>query len=381
VQRTALFFYWNKSCLSWQRPLLATDKDGRLAIMVKNFLHLLLCSLLCACILTPQNKDELPRLSGKVSLHSQGVRDIEVSAWPTTGTSLAGKTPYHSSPSTTEGTFALTLPAGDYYLLARGKNFFSFYGRNPVTIPPQGVENLKIGLVPLPATPNIASVTIEEGISGEIVNDSVPLAGAVVYAYTDLTSNLKGMGYAISSPSDENGIYELSLPAGTYYLLARMRKDGRMAMGPLRPGDYSGYAPDNPVRVSNGRVSLVSIPVLEVPEKIDLLSSSLFGQTSLRGRVLNKERQPVAGVRAILYGEAQMLNRPDHVSQPSNEQGDFVLSFPHGGTYYLAARQQLGGAPAPGELYGTYDVTPDHSLQIKTGEQKDGVVVVVEEMW
>lgn len=349
--------------------------------MTKNFSYIFLGALLCACTLTGQGKEVAPTLSGKASLHSQGVSGIEISAWPAAGTSLAGKAPYRSAPSTTEGTFALTLPAGDYYLLAKGKNLFSFYGRNPLTIPAQGIDNLKIGLVPLPPPPVIKSATIGEGISGEILSNGIPLTGAVVYAYTDLTSNLKGMGYVVSSPTDETGRYELPLPAGTYYLLARMRQGGGMAMGPLRSGDYSGYAPQNPIRVSSGRVVLVSIPVLELPEKIDLLSRSLFGQTSLRGQVLNKEGQPVAGVRAVLYSEAQMLNRPDYVSQPSDAQGNFILSFPHGGTYYLAARQQLGGAPAPGELYGTYDGSHDHSLQIVTGDQKDGIVVIVEEMW
>lgn len=349
--------------------------------IMKKKLLLLLSVLLCACTLTPQSKEELTRLSGKVSLHNQGVSGVEISAWPLTETSLAGKPPYHSAATTADGTFVLTLPAGSYYLLARGKDLFSFYGRNPLTIPAQGLDDLKIGLVPLPGAAKIESATIAEGISGEIVSDGLPLAGAVVYAYTDLTSSLKGMGYAISSPSDDQGRYELALPAGTYYLLARMRKDGRMAMGPLRSGDYSGYAPENPIRVKDGRVTLVSIPVLEVPEKIDLLSRSLFGQTSLRGRILNKKGEPVTGVRAVLYSEAQMLNRPDYVSQPSDTQGNFVLSFPQGRTYYLAARQQLGGAPAVGELYGTYDVTHDHSLKIETGEQKEGVVVIVEEMW
>ena len=360
--------------------LLSTDK-GETAPMVKNFLPLLLCALLSACSLPGPGQDTLPRLSGKVSLHSSGVSGIELSAWPAAASSLTGKAPHRATSTAGDGTFALALPAGEYYLLAKGKGLFSFYGRNPVTIPPQGLADLKIGLIPLPAPPQITSVTIEEGVSGVIVHDGTPLAGAVVYAYTDLSSNLKGMGYAVSAPSDEQGRYDLALPAGTYYLLARMRQGGGMAMGPLRSGDYSGYAPENPVRVSNGRVTLLSIPVLEVPEKIDLLSSSLFGQTSLRGQVLNQTGQPVAGVRVVLYSDPQMFNRPGHVSQPTDAQGLFVLSFPHGGTYYLAARQQLGGAPAPGELYGTYDGTPDHSLKIETGEQKEGVLIKVEEMW
>ena len=372
-------FYWNKSCLLrlhlYHQP---TNVDDRL--MVKNLFLLLLCVLLAACSLGSIQEPQ-PRLAGKVSLHGQGVSNIEISAWPATTAALTGKAPYRTTTATEDGTFSFLLPTGEYYLFAKGKGLFSFYGRNPLTIPPQGLTDLKICLVPLPPPPRIDAASIEEGVSGIIVNAGGPLTGAVVYAYTDLNSNLKGMGYAVSAPSDEEGRYELALPTGTYYLLARMRQGGGMAIGPLRSGDYSGYAPQNPVRVTSGRVSLVSIPVLEVPEKVDLLSSSLFGQTSLRGQVLNQAGQPVAGVRAVLYSEAQMLNRPDYVSQPSDAQGHFVLSFPHGGTYYLAARQQLGGAPAPGELYGTYDVTPDHSLKIETGEQQEGVIVRVEEMW
>lgn len=349
--------------------------------MVKNLLPLFLCVLLGACSLSGPGEEPHSRLAGKVSLHSQGVSGIEITAWPATVASLTGKAPYRATSASGDGTFSLALPAGEYYLFAKGQGLFSFYGRNPVTIPPQGLADLKIGLVPLPAPPQITTATIEEGVSGVIVHAGTPLAGAVVYAYTDLSSNFKGMGYAVSAPSDEQGRFELALPAGTYYLLARLRQGGGMAMGPLRSGDFSGYAPENPVRISSGRVSLLAIPVLEVPEKVDLLSSSLFGQTSLRGQIHNQAGQPVAGVRAVLYGEAQMLNRPEYVSQPSDEQGRFVLSFPHGGTYYLAARQQLGGAPAPGELYGTYDGTPDHSLKIETGEQKEGVIVRVEEMW
>jgi len=349
--------------------------------MTKNFLPFILSVILFACALSPPVNESLPRLSGKASLHSQGESGIEISAWPADATSLAGKAPYRTTSAAEDGTFSLALPSGEYYLLAKGKGLFSFYGRNPVTIPPQGLSDLKIGLVPVPDPPRIDTVTIEEGVSGFIVHDGAPLSGAVVYAYTDLSSNLKGMGYTVSSPSDEDGRYELPLPAGTYYLLARLRQGGGMAMGPLRSGDYIGYAPENPVRVTSGRVSLLSIPVLEVPEKIDLLSSSLFGQTSLRGRILDQAGQPVTGVRAVLYSDAQMFNRPGYVSQPTDAQGVFVLSFPHGGTYYLAARQELGGAPAPGELYGTYDGTPDHSLKIETGEQKAGVTIQVEEMW
>lgn len=347
--------------------------------MLNTLCYGIIALLLSACAMT--TAQNATAVSGKVSVHTHAQSGVQVYAWPTSTRSLSGEAPYRSSRSDSDGSYTLRIPEGEYYILARGGNYFAYYGRNPITVPPQGLTDLKIGLVPLPDPPAIHEITIENGIAGKIVVDGSPLAGAVVYAYTDLSSRLKGMGYAVSSPSDAQGNYELSLPSGTYYLIARMRKEEGMLMGPLRAGDFIGYAPINPIKVLEGRVSLVSIPMLVVPEKIDLLAANLFGKTSLRGRILNKEGKTVAGARAILYGEPQMLNRPLFVSQPTNSDGTFILSFPSGGTYYLAARQQLGGAPAPGELYGTYDGTPDHSVKIETGEQRTGVDLVVEEMW
>lgn len=339
----------------------------------------LLSHLLCGCLAGQPDKTAV---SGKVSLHGGGMAGVEVLAWPATAMNLAGRPPFRSAPSAADGGFTLQLPAGDYYLLARGNGHYSFYGRNPVAVPATGIAELKIGLVPLaPAPPPPVALEIESGVSGELTVDGRPYADGVVYAYTDLTSRLKGMGYALSAPSDEDGRFEIPLPAGTYYLLARLRKDGGMVTGPLRAGDFIGYAPLNPLRVAEGRVTLVSIPLLEVPEKVDQMTATLFGQTSISGRVLDRDGRPVAGARAVLYDEAQMLNRPLYVSRPTEADGSFVLSFPTGGTYYLAARQQLGGAPSPGELYGTWDGTPDHSLQVTTGERKSGIDLIVEEMW
>lgn len=350
-----------------------------------------LSSVLCALVLLltacaashpSAAPDGTVQLGGRVYLRGTPEKGISVEAWPVDTASLVGKAPFRSGTSDKDGNFSLPIPAGDYYLFARGRNLFAYYGRNPLNIPPSGLSDLKIGLVEFPPPPQPPQeVGIDSGISGEIRLDGAPLGGAIVYAYTDLSSSLKGMGYAMSAPSDSSGRFELALPAGTYYLLARLRQNGGMTTGPLRAGDLIGYAPVNPVKVTDNRVSLVSIPLLKVPDKVDQLGDSLFGQTALRGQILDRDGRPLAGLRAALYSESQMLNRPLYVSQPTGADGTFVLSFPSGGTYYLAARQQLGGAPAPGELYGTYDGTPDHAVQIKTGEHLGGLQIVVEPMW
>lgn len=320
-------------------------------------------------------------VQGKVSLDGVGLAGVVVSAWPVAVPSLAGTAPFTSAPSTAAGRFSLAVPPGEYYFLAAGKKGYAYFGRNPVSVEAGGIDELKIGLVARPSEDLVMVTTPESGVGGTVVVRGEPREGAVVFAYTDLASRLKGMGYAMSAPSDAEGRFRLELPAGTYYLLARLRQQGGAVTGPLRAGDFIGYAEENPVRVNENQMQHLTIPLLEVPEKVERLAGSLFGGTSLSGRIVTRDGRPVSGARAILYAEPQMLNRPLFVSRPSDADGRFVLSFPHGGTYYLAARQQLGGAPAPGELYGTYDATPEHAVTIATGEQREGVELTVEEMW
>jgi len=319
-------------------------------------------------------------VSGKVSQQLAPVSGVRVSAYPLASSTLAGRAPFVSPPTGSDGRFSLALPAGEYYFLARGEGYFSFYGRNPVSATPPGLLELNLGVVSEASPPAAVDAFVSTGVAGVALHGGVPVAGATIYVYTDLSSHLKGMGYVMAGPTDAAGTFEAALPAGTYYLLARQRH-GRSSVGPLRAGDFIGYYPDNPLTVRDGEVVRVAIPMLEVPEKVERLAGSLFGGTALRGRILDPQGRPVAGVRAVLYDDARMLDRPLFVSQPSAADGSYVLSFPAGGTYYLGARDTLGGAPGSGELFGTYDASPDHSLQIGTDEVLEGIDIVVEKMW
>lgn len=321
-----------------------------------------------------------PLLSGRTMLDGQPASGVRVDVYPADSSSLSTPAPYSSSVSDAEGRFALHLPAGRYYLLARGEGLFAYYGRNPVTLGEEGVRDLNIGLVRIAArAPELEPMVV----SGALIRVSLngePLPGATLYAYLDLTSEMKGMGYAMAGPSDEEGIAELALPAGTYYLLARKRADGS-GVGPLRAGDFTGYYPGNPVQVHEGEVLRLDIPMLQVPEKSADLQQSLFGRTSLAGVIRDSSGKPVSGARVVVYRDSQMLNRPDYVSNPTGANGRFLISLPEGGRYYLAGRNTLGGAPGPGDLYGTWNGSDDHSLVVKTGQHLQDIEIVVEEMW
>jgi hypothetical protein len=183
----------------------------------------------------------------------------------------------------------------------------------------------------------------------------------------------------MTAPTDEKGLFEAPLPPGTYYLIARKRQGGSF-MGPLQAGDYFGYFADNPVVVKEGQLVRVPLSLIEVPEKVGQLADSIFGATSVSGRVVDAAGQPQAGIRVLLYDDPLMLNRPLFVSQPSAQDGSYVISFPQGGTYWLAARDQLGGPPMPGQFYGRYLGSPDGSVQVKNGESLAKIELVVDEM-
>lgn len=339
-----------------------------------------LFALLTACAPPRPPAAALATVSGKVSRHQQPVAGVQVSAYPVDTHSLGQTAPFVSEATAADGRFHLSLPAGEYYFLARGARLFSFYGRNPVAVPAAGLTEMNLGLVAEAAPAPPAEPFVDTGVAGVVQHDDRPLAGATVYVYTDLGSRLKGMGYVMAGPTDAGGAFEAGLPPGTYYLLARQRQ-GSSSVGPLRAGDFVGYYAGNPLVVHEGEVAQVTIPVLEVPEKVEQMADSLFGTTAIHGRILDPSGQPVAGIRAVLYADPRMLDRPQYVSQPTGIDGAFVLSFPFGGTYYLAARDTLGGAPGPGDLYGTYDGSPDHSLQLATGDVLRGIDIVVEQMW
>jgi hypothetical protein len=183
----------------------------------------------------------------------------------------------------------------------------------------------------------------------------------------------------MTAPTDDQGIFEAEVQPGTYYLVARKRNSGQF-MGPLRDGDYFGFYPANPLVVKEGELARVAVAMLEVPEKVSRLADSMFGATSISGKVVDAVGQPVVGIRVLLYGDQMMLNRPLYVSQPSAADGSFILSFPNGGIYYLAARDVLGGPPAPGQMYGRYLGSRDGSVRVRSGQKLSGIELVVEKM-
>jgi hypothetical protein len=339
-------------------------------------LQRLLLILLLSLWVTPASA---AHVAGKVAVAGDGIAGVRVVAYPLATLSLVAEPSFVSALSSESGEFILDLPPGQYYLLARSGEWFSYYGRNPVTVPADGLTEVNLPLVATTTPVPQLAPAIDNGIAGQVLQDGKPVANAVVFAYPDLSAQLKGFGLGMSAPTGADGVFELPLSAGSYYLVARVRHGNSLA-GPLTAGDLFGYLPQNPVTVGTA-VSRVALPVVALPEKVARHAATMFGQTRITGTVVDRDGTPLAGLQALLYTDESMLNRPLYVSAPTTADGVFHLSFPTGGTYYLAARNSLGGTPAPGELYGRYQAQDRATLTIDTGSSIDGIRIVVEDVW
>ncbi|NJC87130.1 MAG: DUF4198 domain-containing protein [Desulfuromonas sp.] len=343
--------------------------------MIKHRLILIFCCLFLSVV-----PAQAAPVTGKVAVGGAGTAGVRVLAYPLTTLSLAGDAPFTSKATGPDGLFTLDLPAGSYYLLANGSGWFSYYGRNPVTVPADGLADVNLPLVPAVTAPPEMTTAIPSGVAGRVLHDGKPVANAIVFVYPDLSAQFKGFGLGMSAPTDEQGRFEAPLPAGSYYLVARVRHGNSLA-GPLQAGDLFGYLPTNPVTVGKESVTKVSLPVIAVPEKVSRHAATMFGQTRLSGTIVDRDGKPLAGVQALLYADESMLNRPLYVSQPTGADGFFQLSFPSGGNFFLAARNNLGGTPAPGELYGRYQGATGAVLKVATGQSLEGLRIVVEAVW
>ncbi len=278
--------------------------------------------------------------------------------------------------------FAQWRPDGDYARPITPGDLFAYFGGNPVHAGSGTRKELFVVLedfrLPAPPVPVPAAGA---GIAGRVTSGGSPVAGVAVAAYHRTETAFRDPGFAVSAPTGEDGIFLLDLPPGRYFLVARKRAAGGAA-GPLRKGDGFGYYPANPVAVPAGGYAQVEIPLTILKlRNAPVWSGKYEAPSSIEGRILDAGGRPRKGVYAALYDNPGLLNRPVFLSDVTGEDGCYRLPVPVAGRYYLGARTGYGGQPAPGDFYGRYEGSPDHSIAVRKGDRLTGVDIVVNEVW
>jgi hypothetical protein len=205
-----------------------------------------------------------------------------------------------------------------------------------------------------------------------------PLAGAYVNIYPETFSNLLGPSQFISNPTDQGGEYFLSLPPGTYFVVARKRMSGE-STGPLAPGDHFSEHQRIVTRVLPGRVAVVDLPMAAMISPMFFKREVVERQTDtgLRGVLLDVGGQPVAGGFAMAYADRDLQRLPDYASTLSDELGRFTIYLPRGGTFYLAARVHAWDMPLPGEPYGKLGGEEPEAVTVHSGSFVEDLRIVM----
>lgn len=236
------------------------------------------------------------------------------------------------------------------------------------------------GPATIPGTIRVASYIDGNGASGitgrVIMRDGgAGVADAYVNIYSDTVSNLLGPSQTMSSPTDSDGRYQVNLPPGTYFVVARKRVSGNPT-GPLSPGDYYSEHQRVVTDVVAGKIAVVDLPIVLMNNpmffKRDI--ASIETDTTIRGRIIDKTGKPVFGAFAMAYSDADMKRLPDYASTLSDNDGHFTIYLPKGGSYYLSARIQVYDMPRPGEPYGRIN----EPIVVEKGKSRDDVTIIVE---
>lgn len=293
-------------------------------------------------------------VKGRIAWQGELVPGITVRAYRAIPDIAAGKAVAVSPASALDGTYALALPPGDYYLTAQdyagapvpGKHF-CYYSGAPVQVSDGAWVNVGFNLIRIPAEGG-AQTGQGSGIRGEITFQGEPLEQCYLYVYNDAGHDFRGPAWFVQPVAD--GRFRLRLPPGDYWLLARKRAQGGQ-FGPIEIGDYFNYYHGNPVRIEAGQTKEVRI---ETITRLSMLEEEPPPFRGVTGKVVGPGGQPAGGVRVFAYREPAMTGTPAHFSPPTDGEGRFHLPLPGNGPWHLLARQSFGGPAGEGEWYGKY---------------------------
>lgn len=309
--------------------------------------------LLVCLLIIPSSLLAATGVKGRVAWRGELIPGVTVRAYRSIDAIAAEQVIASSEPTDQDGTYQLELPTGRYYLTARNfsttpkpGDYFCYYSGAPIVVPSEGFRQVGFNLIRIPKEES-SKVGKRSGVWGEISFQDQPLERTYLYVYKSTQNDFKGPAWFIQPV--EKGTFRMSLPPGDYWLLARKRMKGGQ-YGPIEIGDYFNFYYGNPLHIEKNELKNIK---LETITRLSMLEEDPDGIFSgITGSVVGPDAMPVVGVRVFAYRSATMTGTPAYISAATGEDGRFNLSIPEVGTYWLLAREVIGGPAATGELYG-----------------------------
>ncbi len=330
-------------------------------------------------------------VEGKAAVGETAAPGADVQFFLKAGAERSG-TPFAAGKAGGDGTFRIELPAGAYYVVARAtvrdggrdRVYKGEFPGNPVSVSAGGaVRDVNVAMSEMSSAGFFPQAGT--GVTGTVTSGGRPARGACVYAYPAESGTVRGPAYAAFARTDERGRFRLLLRAGSFLVVAR-RKGGEDETGAMTPRGESGGGEGKAVALAAGRMEEIGTIPLHAPREASRRVRAAAGgqeraSAEIRGTVVRDDGSPGEGVHVLAYSDHRMIGRPYAISGRTGRGGQFVLSLPRPGTFYIGARSARGGPVSPGEWIGTFDGDPAHAVTVGAGERRDGVRIRVVEKW
>ena len=169
---------------------------------------------------------------------------------------------------------------------------------------------------------------LQAKISG-VTGRAVP--GAKIFLYD--SAAVRRPADFITPVSDTEGRVVIELPPGKYWGVARFKADG--TYGPLLPGDkHSGEPLEIDMIGGNAEVEFVVADIMELGQKKRAAATDAI---RLKGRVLDRQGQPLANAMVFAGRTSEYVELPEFVSAWTEGDGRYELFLPPGGSYRVGA--------------------------------------------
>lgn len=169
--------------------------------------------------------------------------------------------------------------------------------------------------------------------------DGKPLAGVKLFVYD--SAQVRRPATFISSPSAVDGTVAVTVPPGTYWVVARL-KLGEL-YGPLMPGDKHSGEPAVMDLTTDAELEQ-EFTVADIRDLGRRRQAIAVDFVKLSGRVLDSEGKPVSNVYVFASSIKEGSAMPDFISAWTGEDGGYTLIVPVGRRHYVGSSTRF---PSP----------------------------------
>ena len=187
------------------------------------------------------------------------------------------------------------------------------------------------------ALAGVAEAALLRGRVADI--DGKPLAGVKLFVYD--SANVRRPATFISPPSAGDGTAAITVPPGTYWVVARIKKDE--SYGPLMPGDRHSGEPAVMDLTSEAELEQ-EFTVADIRDLGRRRQAIAEDSVRLSGRILDSDGKPAANAYVFASTTKDGSRIPDFISAWTGTDGSYALIVPTGRKYYVGTARRF---PAP----------------------------------